>query len=76
VVEQFVVASWEEHLRQHERVTLRDQERLDKVQSFSDPSRSTTRTHWLTPQAGLAPLVYDEDPGSAPTVRPKKVEHE
>jgi MFS family permease len=76
VVEQFVVASWEEHLRQHERVTLRDQERLDKVQSFSDPSRSTIRTHWLTPQAGLVPLVSDEHPGPGPTVHPKQVGHD
>lgn len=29
VIEQFVVASWDEHLRQHERVTVRDQDRLD-----------------------------------------------
>ncbi len=75
-VEQFVVASWDEHLRQHERVRLRDQDRLDKVQSFSDASRSTIRTHWLTPQAGLVPLLSDERPGSGPTVHPEQVEHD
>ncbi len=61
VVEQFVVASWEEHLRQHERVTVRDQDRLDKVQALADPNRSTTRTHWLTPQPGLAPNEEDSE---------------
>jgi len=55
VVEQFVVASWDEHLRQHERVTVRDQERLDKVRALTDPSQSTTVTHWLTPQPEHAP---------------------
>jgi hypothetical protein len=33
VVEQFTVASWPEHLRQHERVTARDQARLDRVRA-------------------------------------------
>ena len=50
VVEQFVVASWDEHLRQHGRVSVHDQDRLDKVRALTDPGRSTTVTHWLTPQ--------------------------
>jgi predicted MFS family arabinose efflux permease len=49
-VEQFVVASWEEHLRQHERVTKRDQERLDRIRAMTDPDKPTAVTHWLTPQ--------------------------
>ena len=49
-VEQFVVASWQEHLRQHERVTKRDQERLDQIRAMTDPHRPTTVTHWLTPE--------------------------
>ncbi len=52
VLEQFVVVSWEEHLRQHGRVTARDQARLDHVRSMTDPARPTTVTHWLT-----APVV-------------------
>ena len=61
IVEQFVVASWSEHLRQHERVTLRDQQRLDAVRALPDPGQPTTVTHWLTPHpvdgasAGPAP---------------------
>ena len=47
VLEQFVVASWDEHLRQHERVTKRDQERLDRVRQMIDPAHSLTVTHWL-----------------------------
>jgi predicted MFS family arabinose efflux permease len=46
ILEQFVVASWEEHLRQHERVTKRDQARLDHVRTLSDASRPVTVTHW------------------------------
>jgi hypothetical protein len=47
VLEQFVVASWDEHLREHERVTKRDQERLDRVRQMTDPARLVTVTHWL-----------------------------
>jgi MFS family permease len=50
IIEQFVVASWDEHLRQHERVTDRDQERLNKVRSMTDPAHPTTVTHWLMPR--------------------------
>jgi MFS family permease len=54
IIEQFVVASWPEHLRQHARVTVRDQERLEKIRSMTDPKRPTTVTHWLTPHPGHA----------------------
>jgi len=49
ILEQFVVASWPEHLRQHERVTKRDQERLNRIRAMTDPNRPTTVSHWLTP---------------------------
>ena len=61
VVEQFVVASWTEHLRQHERVTLRDQQRLDAIRAMTDPAHPTTVTHWVTPQSRHRP-----DPTSSP----------
>jgi hypothetical protein len=54
IVEQVVVATWQEHLRQHERVTLRDQGRFDKIRSLTDSNHPTTVTHWLTPQLGAA----------------------
>ena len=47
VLEQFVVGSWDEHLRQHERVSRRDQERLDRIRAMTDPNRPPTVTHWL-----------------------------
>jgi hypothetical protein len=47
ILEQFVVASWDEHLRQHERVTKRDQDRLDRVRELTDPAHPVTVTHWL-----------------------------
>lgn len=49
-VEQFVVASWQEHLRQHGHVTKRDEERFDRIRALTDPERPSTVTHWLTPQ--------------------------
>jgi Transmembrane secretion effector len=48
ILEQFVVASWPEHLRQHERVTRRDQARLDRIRELADPARPAVVTHWLT----------------------------
>jgi hypothetical protein len=53
VLEQFVVASWDEHLRQHDRVTKRDQDRLDKITALADPARPAEVTHWLA--AGRPP---------------------
>ncbi len=52
ILEHFVVTSWDEHLRQHEHVTKRDQDRLDRVRDLTDPARPATVTHWLsgTPQ--------------------------
>ncbi len=47
ILEQFVVASWDEHLLQHQRVTKRDQDRLDRVRQMTDPARPVTITHWL-----------------------------
>jgi len=47
VLEQFVVASWDEHLRQHERVTRRDQGNLDRVRELTDPDHPVSVTHWL-----------------------------
>jgi MFS family permease len=51
ILEQFVVASWEEHLRQHGRVTVRDQARYDRIRSMTDPGHPAAVTHWLTPSA-------------------------
>lgn len=52
VVEQFVVASWDEHQRQHERVTHRDAERLARAAALSQDVPVVT--HWLTPEPGGA----------------------
>jgi MFS family permease len=46
LLEQFVVASWDEHLRQHERVTKRDQANLDRVRELTDPAHPVSITHW------------------------------
>lgn len=50
VLEQFVVGSWTQHLRQHERVSRRDQQRLDAIRAMTDPRQPPTVTHWLAPK--------------------------
>jgi MFS family permease len=49
ILEQFVVASWEDHIRQQDRVTVRDQKRYDQIRSMTNPAHPVTVTHWLTP---------------------------
>ena len=49
ILEEFIVGSWDEHIRQHERVTRRDQQRLADIANMTDPSHPTTVTHWLAP---------------------------
>jgi predicted MFS family arabinose efflux permease len=55
IMEQFVVASWEDHIRQAERVTARDQQRLDRIRGLTDPGQPTVVTHWLTPPPERGP---------------------
>ena len=50
VLEQFIVASWDEHLRQHERVTRHDDERLARIRAMTDPSHPAVVTHWRVPR--------------------------
>ena len=38
IVEQFIVASWDDHLRQHERVTRRDAGRLSEIRKMTTPA--------------------------------------
>jgi MFS family permease len=48
ILEQFVVASVDEHLRQHERVTARDAARYAGIRALA--SGPVTVTHWVTPR--------------------------
>lgn len=45
VVEEFLVASWDDHERQHERITVRDRSRLDAVLACTD--RAPVAEHFL-----------------------------
>lgn len=66
VLEQFVVGSWEEHLRQHERVSRHDEERLEEIKTMTDPNNPPTVTHWLARDDGrgtgapIAPPLRDQ----------------
>jgi predicted MFS family arabinose efflux permease len=48
ILEQFVVASWAEHQRQHERVTRRDQDRLDRIRALTGAETPAIVTHWIS----------------------------
>jgi predicted MFS family arabinose efflux permease len=61
-LEQFVVGSWEEHLRQHERLSVRDSERLQRIAAMVEPERPPLVTHWVTPVAARVATAR----GSAP----------
>ena len=65
VLEQFVVASWDDHLRQHARVTRRDQDRLDRVVALTDAGQPPAVTHWLTAGAGGPARTGDQVPREA-----------
>jgi MFS family permease len=52
IEEQFVVASWQEHLRQRDRISRRDQQRLDKIRAMTKPDQPPKVTHWVTPPTG------------------------
>jgi MFS family permease len=60
VLEQFVVGSWEEHERQHARLTERDKARLALVESFAEDGAAPTVRHWV---ATTARSVIAPDPG-------------
>jgi len=49
ILEQFIVASWDEHLRQRERITKRDEKRYAAIRALTNPNRPVVVTHWLTP---------------------------
>ncbi len=47
ICEQFTVGSWEEHERQHERISRHDEQRLQDIRALSDPARPAKVTHWV-----------------------------
>ena len=62
MVEQFVVSSWEEHERQHARLTERDRARVEAVQAHAEPGSDPEVVHWsqLTGPAS-GPMAARED---------------
>jgi MFS family permease len=46
-IETFVVASWAEHLRQHERVTISDRETEARALAFQQGADPPKVTHWI-----------------------------
>ncbi|HTY97106.1 MAG TPA: MFS transporter [Solirubrobacteraceae bacterium] len=47
ILERFSVGSWDEHIRQGERVSRRDQQRLEDIRALADPERPAVVTHWV-----------------------------
>jgi hypothetical protein len=46
-VESFLVENWAEHLRQHERFTLADQEIEERAKRFHRSEKPPVSTYWL-----------------------------
>jgi quinol monooxygenase YgiN len=57
-VEMFLLPSWDDHLRQHARVSLADAELQRRVQGFHRDSQAPKVVHWIGRHPGMAP-----DPG-------------
>jgi hypothetical protein len=47
LLETFLVASWAEHLRQHERVTMADRELEDRALAFQQPGTTPIVSHFI-----------------------------
>lgn len=47
LVETFVVGSWAEHMRQHERVTIADRDLEERAQAFQQPGSTPIVTHFV-----------------------------
>src|SRR5207244_6332315 len=60
-VETFLVESWSEHLRQHERVTVEDRAIEERVRALSKPGISPIVTH-LIQERNLPSLNCDDPP--------------
>jgi MFS family permease len=56
--ESFMVASWDEHLRQHERVTVADRARQQRVHDLVEPGHSPVVTHMAAADTRAAPPDY------------------
>jgi hypothetical protein len=41
------VVQEDDHLRQHERISRRDQQRLEAVAAVNDPGQAVKVTHWV-----------------------------
>jgi hypothetical protein len=52
VVESFVAASWAEHMRQHERVTIADRDLEERAQVFQKPGTTPIVTHFIAALGG------------------------
>lgn len=65
IIEQFIVASWDDHLRQHERVTRRNAGLFSEIRKMTDPGQPAIVTRWLTPRA---PNAEHDQPDRLPPV--------
>jgi MFS family permease len=52
VVETFVVATWAEHMRQHERVTIADRDLEERAQAFQMPGTTPIVSHFIAATPG------------------------
>ena len=55
-LETFVVSSWAEHLRQHERSTRADRELEERVHSYTGREPSVRHLIYVTPDSQVRPI--------------------
>jgi MFS family permease len=63
-LEYFLVESWLEHLRQHERVTKADADLQARARVFHHGEREPVVTHWLAPEQAVSISHRNHGPGS------------
>lgn len=63
--EWFLVSSWAEHLRQHERTTKEDEDLHNSVRKFHRGPEKPRVRHFLAPEAGPFPGPQAAEPGMA-----------
>lgn len=60
-LESFLVESWAEHMRQHQRVTMADKVLEDAVREFHNGPHPPAVTHWLADDGGAGSTVLSSE---------------
>lgn len=70
-LESFLVESWAEHMRQHQRVTMADKALEDAVREFHNGPQPPAVTHWLADDGVIGHAALNRDAGPQKTTEPR-----